>query len=341
MSAWQSIRILRAKPPGLVDGERLGVFVSALEQSEQLFRAAESVGPAARPLPLFYALSQAGRAIAAARLVDRWRLSGHGLSALPSTESNILRRPIAAKAKAEGRRDSFAGVAAATGSEAFNGTVELGRVWAAIPDFIEPMHQMPDLDPEWRRPLRAFLVDESHGDGSINPLRQPLQLLLDGLTPGASDVVGLLDELKQYPSAGEPGGLTGVGGYHPPGLIRTADDPQPIMTTLAPNGRLCPWFIWSQVGYWEGAACPALEEIAPVYRNGSRILLPALAGRLLSPLMLWWVLLFGLSSVARYDPEVWVAALDVNISEQAVPIEAALDVALEALPELILDALTS
>jgi hypothetical protein len=56
--------------------------------------------------------------------------------------------------------------------------------------------------------------------------------------------------------------------------------------------------------------------------------------------MLWWVLMFGLSSVARYDPEVWVAALDVNTSEQAVPIEAALDVALEALPELILDALT-
>jgi hypothetical protein len=232
MSAWQSIRILRAKPPGLVVEERLGVFVSALEQSEQLFRAAESVGPAARPLPLFYALSQAGRAIAAARLTERWRLSGHGLSALPSSESNILRRPIAAKAKAEVRRDSFAGVAAAAGSEAFKGTVELGRVWAAIPDLIEPMHQMPDLDAEWRRPLRAFLVDESHGDGSINPLRQPLQLLLDGLTRGASDAGALLDELKQYPSAGEPGGLTGVGGYHPPGRIRTADYARPERTPL-------------------------------------------------------------------------------------------------------------
>jgi hypothetical protein len=60
----------------------------------------------------------------------------------------------------------------------------------------------------------------------------------------------------------------------------------------------------------------------------------------LSPLMLWWVLLFGLSSVARYDPELWVAALDVNRSKQAVPIEAALAEALIALPELILAALT-
>ena len=60
----------------------------------------------------------------------------------------------------------------------------------------------------------------------------------------------------------------------------------------------------------------------------------------LSPLMLWWALLFGLSMAARYDPEMWVAELDVNESKAAVPIEAALDVALEALPELILDALT-
>ena len=173
-----------------------------------------------------------------------------------------------------------------------------------------------------------------------DPERRPEEMSEEwlDLAPAAGRLVVHID---QDPSAGEPGGLTGVGGYHPHGLIRTADDPQPIMTRLAPNGRLCPWFIWSQVDFWEDAACPPLEEIAPVYRDGSRILLPAITGRLLSPLMLWWVLLFGLSSVASYDPEVWVAALDVNTSEQAVPIEAALDVALEALPELILDALTS
>jgi len=51
------------------------------------------------------------------------------------------------------------------------------------------------------------------------------------------------------------------------------------------------------------------------------------------------VLLFGLSSIARYDPELWIAALDVNNSQLAVPIEATLDIALDALPELILDAL--
>lgn len=55
--------------------------------------------------------------------------------------------------------------------------------------------------------------------------------------------------------------------------------------------------------------------------------------------MLWWVLLYGLSSIARYDPELWVAVLDVDGSDQAVPIEDTLNEALDALPDLILAAL--
>jgi hypothetical protein len=85
-----------------------------------------------------------------------------------------------------------------------------------------------------------------------------------------------------------------------------------------------------------------MDAIAPDHRDqGIRMLLPRLNGSdFLSPLMLWWVLLFALSSVARYDPELWIAALDVNQSQQAVPIEAALAEALIVLPELILAALT-
>jgi hypothetical protein len=84
MSAWQSIRLLRAQLPGLAadDPTRGAVLAAALEQSEQLMRAASDVGHAARPLPLFYSLSQAGRAMAAAHLDHpAWRLATHGLSA--------------------------------------------------------------------------------------------------------------------------------------------------------------------------------------------------------------------------------------------------------------------
>jgi hypothetical protein len=111
------------------------VFASALEQSEQLMRAAEVVGPAAQPLPLFYALSQAGRAIAAVHLPDAgWRLAGHGLSA-PAQDAvpDLLRRVIepreeSKKALAGGRRSSFSGVADAIGSGQLTGAVELGAV---------------------------------------------------------------------------------------------------------------------------------------------------------------------------------------------------------------------
>jgi hypothetical protein len=59
---------LRAAPPlAAQDPEPRAVFSAALQQSEELFAAAEVAGPAAKPLPLFYALSQAGRAIAAAQ----------------------------------------------------------------------------------------------------------------------------------------------------------------------------------------------------------------------------------------------------------------------------------
>jgi hypothetical protein len=49
-----------------------------------MFMAAAAVGPATQPLLLFYGLSQAGRAIAAAARAatgDTWRLIGHGVKA--------------------------------------------------------------------------------------------------------------------------------------------------------------------------------------------------------------------------------------------------------------------
>ena len=106
--------------------------VEALGGPSQLMRAARDVGPAARPLPLFYALSQAGRAIAAAHLADNeWRLAGHGLSVPPQDHvPDLLRRVVepqegSKKARASGRRSSFGGVADAVGSEPLTDAVEL------------------------------------------------------------------------------------------------------------------------------------------------------------------------------------------------------------------------
>ena len=63
-----------------------------------MLRAARAVGPATRPMQLFYGMSQAGRALAAAHgEEDSWSVRGHGLTqeaiADPVTLTAIRGRP--------------------------------------------------------------------------------------------------------------------------------------------------------------------------------------------------------------------------------------------------------
>ncbi|MDN3360123.1 hypothetical protein [Actinomadura sp. DC4] len=87
---WWQIRATRSAPPAAAAArrDRRRTYLAALEQAEQLMRAADSVRPASSPLLLFYGLSQAGRAIAAAAsdlTADAWRLDGHGIRISPPT----------------------------------------------------------------------------------------------------------------------------------------------------------------------------------------------------------------------------------------------------------------
>jgi len=265
-------------------------------------------------------------------LGDPWRLSGHGLKApaAANPSAGLLHRvvkPDGGQASNE-RRQSFAGVAEATGSGQLSSGLELGAVWAAIPELMVPLPQPPLEDERWRRPLRVFrpMFDAAH---QMLADMRPLELLIDGLPPDA-DLETLLQYLGDYPTA--------VGAYmwHTQGMPEDS-----LVTQPSPAGAL-PVFCWPDVPTNIHVRAQHLDAIAPDYRMlGQRLLLPHVGGKdILSPLMLWWVLLFGLSSIARYDPELWVSALDVNNSQLAVPIEAALDTALEALPELILEALS-
>ncbi len=83
--------------------------------------------------------------------------------------------------------------------------------------------------------------------------------------------------------------------------------------------------------------CPA----AALARDGWCWLRPSADDIALSWLLTWWTLLFGLSMLARYEPVGWATALDVESSELAVPLEELLDIALELVPELIIDELTA
>jgi hypothetical protein len=55
--------------------------------------------------------------------------------------------------------------------------------------------------------------------------------------------------------------------------------------------------------------------------------------------MTWWALLYSFSILARYEPDEWVPALDLNSSKIAVHIADALDEALTAIPVLVIEAL--
>src|SRR6266851_6255194 len=76
------LRATRASPPGLAcdDHDRRAIYGAALQQFDDLIAAAGAIGPVSRPLPLYYAVHQAGKAIVAAWVRDEFRPRIHGLT---------------------------------------------------------------------------------------------------------------------------------------------------------------------------------------------------------------------------------------------------------------------
>jgi len=138
--SWRTLRRMRSMPPGATgpDDGRRRTFQAALEQAEQFLKAAASVGYDTKPVQVFYGLSQAGRAIAAAseRLTDdEWRLTGHGLSSRNTRDQTDLRR-VTVEAHKSGSPQA---VARALGSEfpPHKCAVSLEELWPLIPETFE------------------------------------------------------------------------------------------------------------------------------------------------------------------------------------------------------------
>jgi hypothetical protein len=140
-AAWDTLRATRWDPPGSAsrDAERRRTYVFGLEQAQQMFRAAAVVGPATRPLLIFYGLSQAGRAIAAAassiKTGDGWRLEGHGIRSAPDS----LRGPlpeIRVEAGRAGSKGSFVTLSRLLGSQLWDKSVPvtLNTLWDILPE---------------------------------------------------------------------------------------------------------------------------------------------------------------------------------------------------------------
>ena len=305
----RNIRGTRANPPGIAaeDPERRAIYGAALEQFEQLLNASRGTPPPARPLPLFYALSQAGRAIVAAR-GDSPRIDGHGLSQdrQQPQPSELLHRKIKRTPSRSGT-DAFGAVSRAIGSPDIQGAIEIGALWVALPG----THRVPE--DAWRESWRTALsvLDETNN--------QAVQL---GMTV-----------VRAISFSGNPyfNEMEALAGRYPLIPHDARIRPLPGNANMSPGN-------WGLAIAWK--ATGPLEAVAymdPSEPNGSRYLVPTLPGQetVLNPLMMWWTLLFGLSIFARYEPELWMEVLNVERSPLAVPMESMLQQALVAIPALL------
>jgi YaaC-like protein len=321
---WQNLRATRAHPPGRAASgdERASVYRAALEQFDELMRAAAAVGPSARPLPLFYAVSQSGRAIAAAR-GDVFQLRSHGLGMNRDETADLLERLVDPVPNTK-RPDSFGHVARAIGSAALSAPVAIGELWAANPDL--RLTPPPNLAATWL-PALYVVPEEPDVPGFAYTLSADVRTQVHGLPPFVAE-----DESEEY-IAEVLEACPGAEGFRltePPLLVDRGD------------------FGWSTRVLWKADGTSSrdrrrkLDDIAPEHRfTDGRWLVPRVGkgADALSPFMLWWALLFALSNLARYDPNVWMDALALNSSPLAVPLAAILDDALDAVPHLVLDAL--
>jgi hypothetical protein len=311
---FRDIRALRAAPPLLAeDPERRQVFSAALEQSEDLFAAAAVAGPAAKPLPLFYALSQAGRAISAAHVDDRerWRIRGHGLSVI----ANARVGSTCVKVKpSKDRRDAVAAVAAALAFEPLSGQMTVAELVAALPE-VSARHLSADAP-------RALVIQRAD-DG-------PWSSILPGARGSVNLRIASAEQLAE-----ELGRYANVEGYE---VVVPVD--------VSQHGAATALLSWpAPPGGFATPGPRALRAMRDVARQVDErwYLIPRLGSAVSAahPLLIWWALLYALSSLARYHPAEWVAALDVDRSLVAVDLEAILETAEARVPVLISDALGS
>lgn len=323
-AVWRALRELRASPPGrATTSARKGTFKAALEQAQQLFNAAAGVGPAARPLLLFYGLSQAGRAIAACAPVpnDKFQLHSHGIA--NGGEHGDL-ADVTVQDKSDGAFTQLAGM---LDSRTLAQPVRLAELWATIPELeYWPLVSVdrPLVHVSWNHNLIQGTPPRVHALVSELP-----QALICSSEPAEREHA-VREWLTAYPTLdgfdfSDPGVLGGHGGP-----AAWSDQRGTIGCRLAWDLGHCATVAEceNEITPWRGRS---LDDVTRTVhsRLGSD-------DRQLHPLLRWWAVLYTLSMQARYVPHRWTAHVDVNGSPSAVPLEHLLDVALDAVPELVL-----
>jgi hypothetical protein len=278
---------------------------AALQQWDELWQAAGQVGSSVSAIPLYYALAQASRAICAIHVTEpTWDAPGHGLAIRSPTHvlgDTVIEPHV-------GDSNLFAAFCDAIGSPRLRSAVALSEVWAFV----------PNVD-----------VVEGLGLGCLRPIRleargsdRPVSAFLDGdIADALSADMGeaqaqLRERLASYPQAAE--GLMISQPYpaehRPVEICWRTDDGLRIIDSVGagwgpPNTGS---YLWPSLG--------SMEDVPTFFAA-------------------WWMLLLAMSSLARYEPDRWMKALDRDSSPMAIPIEKAIALAHEILPWLVLYAL--
>jgi hypothetical protein len=283
------LRLARTSIGVLTDGDeerRRSVFWASLQQFEELLDAAGRVGPASRPLPLFYALSQAGRAITAAHGSVPWELRGHGLKLSRDSSQPLLERTVRPEPNRAGD-DSYSRVSETIGSAVLTRPVELGAIWASLPfEIPKPWaHKWPTTlqVKSLIRPTGMTASDLQLMDLEGRPLTSEAGAFVGPFTVDQLTADTVHQILEQYPTAQ---GWYFPDSSQPPGVR----DPHGWSAVLA----------WRADGVFNNDRVAKLSEVAPEYRySGHRWLRPAvgpqrdylepsLPGGYYSTVYRWW-----------------------------------------------------
>jgi hypothetical protein len=322
----RDLRALRYDPPGYAkQGARRTTFQSALEQCEQFLAAARDAGYATRPVQLFYALSQAGRALVAAspRIGNQaWRVSRHGLTA------NTNAAAVADVAVTATKAGLFPSVAAALGIECLvpDEPAALRDLWPLLPESIRIPLTTDALLPILMFSQAGWPEATEFSDAKVCWIPGRVKDLY------GDDPTQVQEHLHHYPALREC-----------------------TLRLSQPLGRV----EWSSPGLGLGLDVQWLSGSPPLRLHDKRtlddlgvasykaaddfVVTPAIGSMSagLHPLLALWAVLLGLSSLARYEPAAWSKMIDIDTSAEANAIENLLDEAISSVPDAALHLLAS
>ena len=310
---------------------RRKTFAAAMQQFEEQMTAAKVVTPATSPLNLFYGLAQAGTAIVAAYAPDPWSFRpSHGLK-LGETHPDLA--DIQVQPYGTG---SFQAVTAATGSSMIGGPVTIGSLWASLPDtnedarlpgsrYSEALYVIPDM----QSPMTLGVGQRTVGTYYTEPAAVRIYVR-DKMPDHSSREPWLRDLVAQYPALhawnADPSQWEGY---------EVAGVPETSIRMWLPRS--------TTESVSEEKINAIIDRVAPQYRyRTNRYIRPSIEGDDKpppSPLMTWWLLLYSFSMLARYHPRKWTDLLNLDKPGCATQLQYALQTALSAVPQLVLEAL--